>query len=49
MGFFGVSGVYASIMGAHNYGDNPTFFLMFGLFCLAIIATTFPISEIISS
>ena len=38
MGFFGLSGVYTSLIGAHNYGDDPTYFFMFGLICLAIAA-----------
>ena len=36
MGFFGLSGVYTSLIGAHNYGDDPTYFFMFGLICLTI-------------
>ena len=44
MGFFGVSGVYTSLRGTHNYGDDPTYFFMFGLICLAITATALFIS-----
>ena len=44
MGCFGVSGVYTSQMGGHNYEDDPIYFFMLGFFCLAITATAIFIS-----
>ena len=39
MGFFGLSGVYNSLMGTYDHGGDPTYFLTFGLICLAIAST----------
>ena len=50
MGFFGLSGVYTSLIGAHNYGDDPTYFFMFWTYLSNNRNNrSFPISEIILS
>jgi hypothetical protein len=36
MGVFGLTGVYTSAIGTNDYGADSTYFLTFGLICLAI-------------
>ena len=36
---FGLTGVYTAAIGTNDYGGDPTYFLTFGLMCLAIAST----------
>ena len=36
VGLFGLAGVYTAVIGTNDYGGDPTYFLTFGLMCLAI-------------
>jgi hypothetical protein len=40
MGLFGLIAVYTAVIGTNDYGRDPTYFLTFGLICLAIGSIT---------